>query len=170
MFYIIETKYVGPNSYASEYVDVDKIEISTTPALTKSSHEVRTEGWCGTTNDLAEYAHGEYATLEEARAAITDIFGDVRDTDSVGDPIVSDDKDIVETYKPGKYLPMSGEEVAFWAYDMVFDEITADTTDERIAELGRMAEAEANGFRCTLCGHAEAFMYERRQDLLDQNS
>lgn len=84
MYYLIENKYVGPNQRQDQYIDLDTIEISTSPAITNSSHEERIEGWCGTTNDWAVYAHGEYGTIEEARAAITDKFGDVRDCDPNG--------------------------------------------------------------------------------------
>lgn len=97
MYYIIETIYVGPNQNQDEYVDADRIEISTSPATANMSHEKRTEGWCGTTNDWSVYAHGEYATIEEARAAITEKFGEVRESD--GDSFESDDEDVVETYK-----------------------------------------------------------------------
>lgn len=97
MYYVIETQYVGPNQTQDHYVDVDRIEISTTPAITNCSHEVRTNGWCGTTNDWAVYAHGEYDTIEDARAAITDRFGEVQD---FGDSSESDNENVVETYRP----------------------------------------------------------------------
>jgi len=168
MYYIIETNYVGPNQTQDQYVDVDKIEISTSPAITNSSHEERTEGWCGTTNDWAVYAHGEYATIEEARAAITDKFGEVRDSDANGDSFESYDEDVVEVYKPGKYTPMSSQATADWAYEGIKSDIEADTTDERIAELVAEYEAEANSNGYTLDSDLEYFMQERRQELRDE--
>jgi len=101
MYYVIQTKYVGPNEAQDQY-----IEISTSPAITNSSREARTEGWCGTTNDWAVYAHGEYATIREARAAITDRFGEVRDADAdaSGEGFESDES-VVEAYKPGEQAP-----------------------------------------------------------------
>lgn len=168
MYYIIETKYVGPNQTQDQYVDVDKIEISTTPAIGNSSHEVRTEGWCGTTNDWAVYAHGEYATIDEARDAITEQFGEVRDCDANGYFFKSDDENVVETYKPGKYDPMSSQATADWAYEGIQSDIEADTTDERIAELVAEYEAWANGNGYTLDSDLEGFMRERRQELRDE--
>lgn len=169
MYYIMETNYVGPNQTQDEYVDVDKIEISTSPAITNSSHEERTEGWCGTTNDWAVYAHGgEYATIEEARAAITEKFGEVRDSDANGDSFESGDEDVVETYKPGKYAPMSSQDTADWAYEGIHSDIEADTTDERIAELVAEYEAEANSNGYTLDSDLKGFMQERRQKLRDE--
>ena len=167
MYYIIETNYVGPNQTEDQYVDVDTIEISTSPAITNSSHEQRTEGWCGTTNDQAVYAHGEYATIEEARAAITDKFGEVRDSDDNGDSFESDE-DVVETYKPGKYAPMSSQATADWAYEGIRYDIEATTTDERIAELVSEYESEANSNGYTLDSDLEGFMQERRQELRDE--
>lgn len=168
MYYVIETKYVGPNQTQDNYVDADKIEISTTPAITNSSREERTEGWCGTTNDWAVYAHGEYATIEEARAAIATKFGEVRDSDPNGDSFESDDEDVIETYKPGKYTPMSSQATADWAYDGIQSDIEADTTDERIAELVAEYEAEANSNGYTLDSDLESLMQERRQELRDE--
>lgn len=166
MYYIIETKYVGPNQ--TQYVDVDKIEISTSPAVTNSSNEQRIDGWCGTTNDWAIYAHGEYATIEEARAAITEIFGDVRDSDDNVGSFESDDDDVVETYKPGKFSPMSSQATADWAYESLQSDIEADTSDERIAELVAEYEAVANSYGYTLDSDLEDFMQERRQELRDE--
>ncbi|MEN1399022.1 hypothetical protein [Pseudomonas aeruginosa] len=165
MYYIIETNYVGPNQAQDRYVDVDKIEISTSPAITNSSHEERTEGWCGTTNDWAIYAHGEYVTIEEARAAIAEKFGSVRDCDPSGDSFESYDEDVVETYKPGKYAPMSSEATADWAYEGIQSDIEADTTDERIAELVAEYEAAANNQGYTLDSDLDVFMVKHRQNL-----
>ncbi|EAM4262980.1 hypothetical protein DMA39_22420 [Salmonella enterica subsp. enterica serovar Muenchen] len=168
MYYIIETNYVGPNQAQDQYVDVDKIEISTSPAITNSSHEKRIEGWCGTTNDWAVYAHGEYATIEEARAAITAKFGEVRDSDPNGDSFESDDEGVIEVYKPGKYAPMSRQDTADWAYAGIQSDIEADTTDERIAGLVAVYEAEANSDGYTLDSDLANFMRERRQELRDE--
>ena len=168
MYYIIETNYVGANQTRYQYVDINKIEISTSPAITNSSHEERTEGWCGTTDDFAVYAHGEYATIEEARAAISEKFGEVRDSDANGDSFDSDDEAVVETYKPGKYAPMSSQATADWAHEGIQSDIEADTTDERIAELVAEYEAEANSNGYTLDSDLEYFMQERRQELRDE--
>jgi hypothetical protein len=168
MYYIIEANYVGPSQTQDQYVDVDKIEISTSPAITNSSHEECTEGWCGTTNDWAVYAHGEYATIEEARAAITEKFGEVRDSDANGDRFESYDEDVVETYKPGKYASISSEATADWAYEGIQFDIESDTSDERIAELVAEYEAEANVYGYTLDSCLEDFMQECRQVLRDE--
>ena len=165
MYYIIENNYVGPAN--EQITDLDNVVISTTAAKTNCSQEEKTEGWCGTTNDWAIYAHGEYDTIEEARAAITDKFGAVRDTDPNGERYDSDDEDVVETYLPGKYAPMSSESTAYWAYEGIQSDIEADTTDERIAELVAEYEAEANSNGYTLDSDLEDFMQERRQELRD---
>lgn len=166
MYYIIETNYIAPSRTQDQYVDVDTIEISTSPAITNGSHEVRLEGWCGTTNDWAVYAHGEYATIEEARAAITEKFKEVRDSDVYGDLFESYDEDVVEIFKPGKYAPMSRTATEDWIYEGMKADINADTTDERIAELVAEYEAEANSTGYTLSG-LEDIMQEFRQELRD---
>lgn len=168
MYYIIETNYVGPNRTQDQYVDVDTIEISTSPAMTNLSHVERTEGWCGTTNGWAVYAHGEYATIEGARAAIAEKFGDVRNSDADGDSFGSDDDDVVETYKPGKFAPMSRQDTADWAYEGIQSDIEGGTSDERIAELVAEYEAVANSYGYALDSDLKAFMQERRQELRDE--
>src|SRR5256885_2081753 len=84
MYYVIESKYVGPNQDQSQYCDVDTIGIFTAPGKTNSSREVRLEGWLGTTNDWSEYAHGEYESVEAAEAAIREKWGHTRDTTPSG--------------------------------------------------------------------------------------
>lgn len=162
MFYIIETNYTGPNQ--TQYVDLDKIEIRTSPAITNCSHESRSDGWCGTTNNSAVYAHGEYITIEEALAALAERFGAVRDSDAYGDSFESDGDDVVAIYKPGKYIPMSSQATADWAYGG----IEASTTDERITELVAEYEAEANSNGYTLDSDLKGFMQRRRQELRDE--
>jgi hypothetical protein len=168
MYYIVEQNYVGPNRDEDQYVDADRIEIRTSPAIANRSRRPRTEGWCGTTNDWAVYAHGQYTTIEDARAAIADIFGDARDCDAHGHRFESDDDAVVEVYRPGKYAPMSSQATADWAYDAIRSDITADTTDERITELVAEYEAAANAEGYTLDGDLEYIMRARRQELRDE--
>ena len=105
MYYIIETTYTGLNQ--EQHTDATQIDISTTPAMTNQSHEERINGWCGTTDDWAVYAHGEYDTIEAARQAIIAKWEHVRYSDPNGDAYTSDDPDVIETCKPGQYEPMS---------------------------------------------------------------
>jgi len=167
-FYLINHKYVGPNQDTDRYVDADTIEIGTTPARTNSSKEVRTEGWCGTTNDWALYAHGEYDSLEAARAAIAEIFGDVRERDPNGEEFSHFSDGTVAVFKPGKHEPMSRQTTADWSYPGIRDDITADTTDERIAELVKEYEGAANAEGYTLDSDLDVFMKARRQELSDE--
>ena len=169
MYYIIENNYVGPNRNQDNYVDADTIAISTSQAITNSSQEARTEGWCGTTNDWAVYAHGEYATIEEARAAMIKKFGAVRDADDDDDRFEYDDESgVVEIYKPGKYAPMSRQATEDWVYEGIRLDITTDTSDEHIAELVDEYEAAANSDGYTLDNDLEEFMLARRQQLRDE--
>lgn len=170
MYYIVETKYVGPNPHDHRFVDADRIEISTSPAYTNSSHEKCTEGWCGTTNDWSIHAHGEYETIEEARDAITQIFGEVRDSDLNGHSFESDDTDVLEVYKQGRYEPMSRDATADWTYEGIMLDITAETTDERICQLVDEYEKEANAQGYTLHSDLEIFMEQRRQELQESLS
>lgn len=86
-FYVIETNYVDRENG-------DKVEIRTSPARTNFSHEERINGFCGATNNKAVYAHGEYSTLEAARAAVLSLFEVITDDDEDE----NDDEELVETY------------------------------------------------------------------------
>lgn len=167
MFYIIEYKYTGPNR--DENIDADTIEIDTRPALTNSSKEVRTVGWCGTTGDWCVYAHGAFTTIEQAREAIKQEFGDTRTQNDGGETFESDSQSAVEVHKKGKYSPMSASDTADWAYTSIQDVVTADTTDEEIQSLIAELAEEAQGFGCQ--PHQDSLLNDmevRRQELQDE--
>lgn len=167
MYYLVERNYVGPNPYDTQFVDADELYITTVPARTNSSKEIRTEGWCGTTNDWAVYAHGEYETIEKAREAIAEKFGETRIQEQ-GE--YDEPENVFERYKLGKYVPMSREETADWAHDGIQADITADTTDEEIDVLVSEYEANAREQGYTLDSDLEDFMKERRQELRDKRA
>ena len=143
-YYIIETNYVGPN----DLYDPDTIGIYTRPAYGNMSKEPVVDGWAGTTNDWATYAHGEFDSIDEARAKIAELYPERREIDEYDYENV-----IVELYKPGKYAGMSKEGTSDWlARDL---RLTGDETDEQLQEIIEIAEANANDEGCTL--HSDAF-------------
>lgn len=162
MFYIVETKYTGPNP--DQHLDQDVVEIQTVPARTNSSGEIKTQGWCGTTNDWCVNAHGEYTTLEEAEAAVQEIFGDVR-------PYEDEEADdsVVKAYKPGLYVPMSAENTGDWCYDVIQERVTLGMTQEQVDTLIGELEAEANKEGYTLSGELGDMITERLNELLEES-
>ena len=76
MFYPIRHEYVGPDVASGWHhghalaLMGNQITIHTSPGRTNQSHEERSEGWLGTTNDWYEAAYGEYATLAAALSEI----------------------------------------------------------------------------------------------------
>lgn len=162
MFYIVETKYTGPNP--DQHLDQDVVEIQTAPARTNSSGEIKTQGWCGTTNDWCVNAHGEYTTLEEAEAAVQEIFGDVR-------PYEDEEADdsVVKAYKPGLYIQMSEEDTGDWCYDVIQERVTLGMTQEQVDTLIGELEAEANKEGYTLSGELGDMITERLNELLEES-
>ena len=71
-YYLIQVRNVGIHS--PKYPVDTSYYIQVHPGATNQSGEPRTEGWLGTTNDIAEYACGEFGTLDAARAAIPTEF------------------------------------------------------------------------------------------------
>ncbi|MGK8233930.1 hypothetical protein ACLGGT_07080 [Roseovarius sp. MS2] len=158
MYYVIETNYIGPNQTQDKYVDADKIQISTSqPTISNRSQE-----------DWAIFAHGEYATVEEARAYIVEEFGDVRKCNPYDESFSSHDEAIVELYKPGNYTLMSIEATSNWVDSAIQFDINADTTDERIDELVAKYEADVNSEGYTLNSVVKSIMQYRRQELRDE--
>ena len=157
-FYLILSEYVGPNRRDSHGNFIAKggvLYITTQPGRTNSSREERTDGWLGTTNDNAQYAHGEFDSLVEARAAAVELgYTEIEDSDeSDGDCLdYADDNDqsiIVES----RLTPAAAREQ--WDADDWFHlncshsetreayGITADTTDAELEAAVAAAEAEA---------------------------
>ncbi len=169
MYYVIEERYVGPDDDKHKQ---GTIEIQTEPARTNSSHEVRTEGWCGTYNDVATYAHGEYATIDDARAAIAEIFGPVRSVSPYGEAFKEEeyfryDPTVVEVFKPGEYEELSQAEVE----ELYRDYMSSEDTDEEIVRDAARIEEEcrSQGFTTGYTVDELAdLMRARRQELLDE--
>ena len=152
MYYLIERYYVGKNP--CQFPDSDVIEIRTAPVMETIY------------SDWAVDLRGQYETLEEARAAIEPEFGCVRSCYPLGNRFENADEFVVETFKPGKYSPMSLDTVAHYCEDVI-DEIAADTSYERMEELAANAECIANRVGYTLGNHLSELLWLRRQHLAD---
>ena len=154
-YYIITTEYAGPR----ENLDADRIEIHTQPGITNTSHEVRTEGWLGQTGDWSQYAHGEYATLNDALDAVDRLWPEHREVENVN----RYDDTILQTFRPGRY--------ALIGHDGIYSDcfVVAESTDEQIAESAVMLEEWANDADCTYVGGIEGLielLTERRAELI----
>ena len=167
MYYVVETKYVGPNQDQDQYVDADHIDITTTPAAGNMSGEECLEGWCGTTDDWAVFAHGAYKTLEEARQAVEKKFAPCREDDDLEQ--YAEYEGVVARFRLGEYAPMSKNMAADWLYSGMEQDIAAETSDQRLAELVEEYETEANYQGSTLQGtDPMEILREYRQRLRDE--
>lgn len=173
MFYILKSDYVGPNQ--EQHKNSTKFFVQTVPGQTNSSHEDRTSGWLGTTNDWSLHAYGESETLDEAKSKISELCdGKFREIEpEEHDSYYNDGRDDVclTPYKymvlAGAYEELNGEGSANFAWEGSRQDITADTTDERIAELVKGYEELANGENATLDASAvEQVLKDRRNELL----
>ena len=140
MYYVIEIKYAGPN--AQQHLNDHAFEIHSEPVRGNSGDRpVILDGWCGTTNDWATYAHGEHQTVESARAEIArQTGGDHREADVAGHEIVADTPDgdlrniVIERYLVGAREQWDTESTQTWCW-AARDDIAANTTDARIEEI-----------------------------------
>ena len=174
MFYVVEIEYAGTNQDDDAHIDADRIQVWANAPLTNRSHEPRTEGWCGTTNGWATYAHGEYLSLCQAISAITKKFGPVRDVTQEDPDTRRDLSECVEgkiyaSYKKGAYGPLSKNETIDWAYEGIREDVSAATSDAQIETLIDAYELTANDEGLTLNARAlKNCMEERRQELRDE--
>ena len=144
-YYIIEENYVGPNR--DQNIDADVIKITTEPARTNSSNEICLDGWCGTTNDWAVYARGEYDSKEAAEEAIEALYKEIREVE-----FYDNDQSIVAVYKPGKYEPLCKEATKNFIYYSLKESVNKSTTDDEITALVDEWEEAAHEEGCTLSG------------------
>ena len=173
-YYLVSSEYVGPNA-SNLSTDFDRIvyghyvDIRTVPGTTNMSHEPRTDGWLGTTNDWAEYAHGEYATLEDARAARAEMFPQTfassRDDEDLMVGLDDDDEPIeaVERVYVGP-----GENVVdaeTWLYDAAREDLSAETSDEQLAELAAEYKKDAAIDKIILWDDVEEFLRQIRDEM-----
>ena len=142
--YVIEENYVGANR--DQNIDADVIKITTEPATHNMNNEVCLDGWCGTTDDWAVYARGEYKSVEAAREYIRENYKNVREIDDFYD----EGGTIKAIYKPGKYEPISREATVNFIYDSLISSVTQTTTDDEIRALVDEWEATANSEGWTL--------------------
>ena len=178
MFYIVESDYVGPNP--DENVDGNMVFITQRPHLTNSSHEPRTHGWCGTSNDIETTGHGEYQTRREAENAISARWGECRE-ESIDDHDLRLDIDeedgetsddfVVAAYRVGAYEPMTRSDTQDWLYSAMQEDIEADTTDERLVELEEEWDSAANAEGQTLWRRdIQDWARERRAELQEEQA
>lgn len=179
-FYVKSLKYVGiTTSYGGCFglgPDAESREehvlIDTHPATENYSGEERVSGYCGTTDHWSLTAHGAFETEEEARAAVTEIFGQSCEADSEW-PFLSfsveddfnlsvvgraeyeaarDDEDAdnlpgytVASFVCGQFFTRTlTENYTEMFLDDEIRAITEATTDEEIDALVENAEEEAN--------------------------
>jgi hypothetical protein len=160
-FYVTETRYVGPNQGQDRYADAHTFEITTRPPRTNMSHEVQLDGWLGTTNDWAYYAHGAYPTQEAARQALLEAAGDCREVEEPGT-----DPDILEIFRVGKLEPWSAEACANWVFAGAQNDVSALSTDADIDALLQEYEEALNAEGGTLHMDAARRELERRREQL----
>ena len=166
-YYVIETEYVGANCHnlATDYANIVRghyYDVWGEPGHSNMGREKQTEGWLGTTNDWAQYAHGEHDSEDTARDWIERHLSEgyrVDATEPEGDGI---DGPIVRYYvgneKSGHLLDPGD-----WLEDVVGDYddgaqvdiadigvIRADTTDDDLARLCAEIEAIADSEGVTL--------------------
>ena len=129
-YYIEEICYCGPDEHTDAYIDFHRFEITTEPTRKNMSGDICLDGWLGTSNDVARYAHGAYDSLAAAEYAIQNpLDGEYRRDDEP-----ADSPDVVAVYRIGRLPPVPDEALGIWLQDV---DVPADADD---AALRRQAK------------------------------
>lgn len=157
-YYVISNENVGPNAQPLN----ERVCIYTRPGKTNSSHEERTEGWLGTTNDNAEYAHGEYNTIEEAIKHINEKWPRFIDC---GD----EELDQFETEMFGKEMIFRDNREVWniddYLYEYIRSAITCETTDKELTEMDAELEKDVLQNNIYIKGNVLDYITEYRNNL-----
>jgi len=176
-FFLIQSEYVGPNQKNSRgnwIGDSRVMTITTQPGKTNFSHEERTDGWLGTTNDNSLTAFGVFDTIEEARATASEMGFTEQDTND-------DDDSNWATRNDGDlefWITPEAEKAQWDAGDWFINGlgkrgtcaeygITAKTTDAELDAAVDTAENEDCASDVVLHGTLELFT-ELRNELRDE--
>lgn len=162
-YYVIHVDYVGPNR--QQNLNAERVDIDTECGRTNMSAERRPEGWLGETNGWTEYAHGEFQTLDEARAYVEKTW-DVR-LDEDFDPRFETGSTVAR-YLVGDMPMWNAESTSDWAAYGFEEAIKATTTDAEIEALAAEWEAELRDQECAhpYPGAIEKSMFHFRDDLV----
>jgi hypothetical protein len=179
-YYLLKTYYIGPklNDIEHHRDTCGYMIIQTEPPVDASTGEEVTDGrMCGV-NDRGYTAHGEYDTIEAARAAAIRLGysapvsnGDNDDEIDYIDMFgMTDD---LEPVAVEVYTTTTGAKTAWDIDDYLYDyrksTITATTTDEEIKKLSGECEADANRENIYINGDVSEFLTAYRDELRGRN-
>jgi hypothetical protein len=146
MYYLIETRYAGPNP--DRHLNCHVFDICVSPAIGNSSGEEVIEGWCGTTNGWSVYAHGQFEYREHAIKAVRRIQGEewaIHDQHGFDIHPMADHS--VLTFRASKYAKMNRDESAEWMYEGLREDLEDKSTSEILTLTGEEIRALANGYQ-----------------------
>jgi hypothetical protein len=170
MYYVIERKHVDTEAEANAFQRL--FCIATQPARERETGNTRIEGSLGTTQSgVAEYAHGEFETIEDARNVISDITGgDYQAIGPLEEGLDTSAVSIVETYRFGTLPALSDHITRDMTRDLAQTDVFPTTSDGEIEELaddyveeirtGTLAEPE----RDTVVSMLKAIRNEKMMD------
>ena len=156
-YYIEEIYYCGPDGNTDKYIDFDRFEITTKPARTNLSNEIRLDGWLDMSGDVSRYTHGVYDSLAAAEYAVQNLLGDLYRRDD--EP--SESPDVVAVYRIGRLPPMPDEALRIWLQDV---DVPTDADD---ATLRRQAKELASELEDTDVSASAARIWEFLESLRD---
>ena len=164
-YYVVHERYCGPDP--ANHLDDEWYQVQTTPLVSSISGAIVTDEDLGVAGRFSSHGHGEFATLDEARAEIFEILcGEYRDAWPDGFPGDKNERGVVERYLVGRLYPMSPADSREYAQEDR-EKISDTTTDYQIfqivIELERSAENLENAQLDTYA--AREYLTERRDAL-----
>lgn len=168
MFYLTYVRYIGQNQ--DENIDAHRIAIRSSPAISSETREPVVSGWCYAEGDWSIVAHGEYNSIEGARAGMVSVFGPTRDVDQDGKLFeINPDMNEVEVYKQGQFVPMQWLQMEKYL-EGFFPRDIQDCSNSDVIELARNYEINANKSGYTLGKYSIEYVREVRDMALAEKS
>lgn len=162
MYYVIECEDHSPDALRSGDKRDNYCVITDKCPRTNMSHEERSDGWLGTTNDWYQRAHGEFESLESAREKCEKLgYERIVDRDDLRDSYISPDGTI-EIYGIGS--PASGP--VGWVADLYDWLFYVDLEDDLEAQAEKIEQEMADDGEYDIDG--TPFEYGQILDVLER--
>ena len=160
MYYVIESKTMAGACNYDELGNNTVVRIQDRPGLTNMGNRPLVEGWLGTTNNVHEQAHGEFADLAAAEAYVAEHWPHHVHTDD--EPAHSAGEGSAMVYFDGRDYWEAGDWLQFCNSDDIG--VTAHATDEEIVTLADKLAKEAETEN-TVIVFVESYLAELRNNI-----
>jgi hypothetical protein len=171
-YYVVESRYCGPNPFNEENINCHFIEIFTSPAL-NIEDQVMTSGSISI-QDTSIQAHGAFDAQEQAQAKIIELFGtNLREIEEKEECEYTDEdmeirigvneQDKIYSMQVGKFSKLC-EEGLSEVIGFELEKVAHDTTDKELRKIADDFELDLNEGYCMTSVDIYEYLEEERDE------